>query len=439
MRRKQETISIITLGCSKNVVDSEVLMRQLDANNLRLSDSPGESDILIINTCGFIDAAKEESVNTILEAAEMKKSGQLSKLYVAGCLSERYHTELAEQIPEVDRFFGVTDFRRIVEELGGNYRKELLGERHLTTPSHTAYLKISEGCDHPCSFCAIPLMRGKHISKRMEEVVHEAKFLAETGVKELVIIGQDTTYYGLDLYGEQRLRHLLEQLSDIRGIEWIRLMYAFPSHFPLDVIDVIRERPNICNYIDMPVQHASDSVLRSMRRGITRRATEDLIARMRECIPNLTLRTTLIVGYPNETREDFEALYRFVEETRFDRLGVFTYSVEDHTSAFVLGDTVDEEEKRRRRSEIMALQERISFESNQDLVGKTIRVLLERIEGDHVVGRSEADAPEVDNEVLIPVGAFPESPLRGTFCDVTIRSAMEFDLYAVPVTIPLHA
>ncbi len=433
MRIKQsDTISIVTLGCSKNTVDSEVLLRQLEANNFRLSDDPNAADILIINTCGFIDRAKEESVNTILEATELKRAGKIRKLYVAGCLSERYASDLQNDIPEVDRYFGVTDFKSILQEVGGDYKRELLGERHLTTPAHTAYLKISEGCDNPCSFCAIPIMRGKHVSKTMEEIVHEAKFLALQGVKELVVIGQDTTYYGKDRYEKRALAELLDRLGDIDGIRWIRLMYAYPTQFPLDVLDVIKRRSNICSYLDIPIQHISDPVLKSMRRGITKRATVELIDSIRNAIPGITLRTTIITGYPNETDEAFEELYRFVEETRFDRLGVFTYSDEDNTVAAMLGDPVPEELKESRRSDIMDLQTSISQEQNEAKIGSTLDVLIERFEGEYAVGRTEADAPEVDNEVLVPLSAFESEPLTGNFYSVTITEATEFDIIGTP-------
>lgn len=426
--QRNATISVITLGCSKNTVDSEVLMGQIDANGLRLSDDPSKADILIINTCGFIDAAKEESVNTILAAVEQKRVGAAQRVYVAGCLSERYRDELREQIPEVDRFFGVTDYKNIIEELGGRYRRELLGERHLSQPAHSAYLKISEGCDNPCSFCAIPLMRGMHVSRRLEELVHEARFLAEAGTRELVLIGQDTTYYGLDRDGHRSLPTLLRALSDIRGIEWIRLMYAYPSHFPFDVLDVINERDNVCAYLDMPIQHISDPVLKSMRRGITRRATEETIARIRERVPGITLRTTLITGYPRETDADFEELLSFVQDTAFDRLGVFTYSIEERTTAEILGDPIPADVKEERRAAIMEAQALISATKNELKVGSLQKTLIDRIEGDFAIGRTEADAPEVDNEVLIPLGAFPGEPLIGNFYPVTILQANEFDL-----------
>lgn len=429
-RQRPSRISIITLGCSKNTVDSEVLMRQIESNRMTLVDDPNEADTVIINTCGFIDVAKEESVNTIVEAAEMKKNGTLRNLYVAGCLSERYRSDLETEIPEVDRFFGVTDFKNIIETLGGSYKYELLGERLLSTPRHSAYLKISEGCDRPCSFCSIPLMRGGHVSKRLEEVVHEAKFLSAGGTKELVIIAQDTTYYGLDLYKERRLAQLLSELADVDGIEWMRLMYAYPSHFPLDALDIIRERPNICKYIDIPVQHVSDPVLKSMRRGITRRATEELLDSIRARVPGIAVRSTLIVGYPNESEQAFQELYDFVEQQEFDRLGVFLYSQEENTTAHILGDPIPHDVKEERRAAIMELQAEISQNKNDAKKGTHIRVLCDSVEGGYVVARSEHDAPEVDNEVLIPVADFDGDLPIGEFADVLITEANEFDLIA---------
>ena len=426
----KKRISIITLGCSKNTVDSEVLMRQIEANDLELVEDPNEADTVIINTCGFIDVAKEESINTILEASELRKRGDISELYVAGCLSERYQSELQSEMPEVDRFFGVTDFNNILRSLGGSLKYELLGERHISTPRHFAYVKISEGCDRPCSFCSIPLMRGGHVSKRIEEVVHEAKFLRTLGTKELILIAQDTTSYGLDNYGEHKLPALLSELADIDGAAWIRLMYAYPSHFPLEVLDVIRDRPNICRYIDIPIQHINDAVLKSMRRGITRRATTDLLERMRAEVPGIALRSTLIVGYPNETEEAFTELCDFVSEGAFDRLGVFTYSQEENTTADILGDPIPAEVKEERRAEIMALQQEVSLARNTALVGQRIRVLLDRVEGDMVVGRSEFDAPEVDNEVLLPLTDFVTPPPLGDFVDALVNDASEFDLTA---------
>ncbi|PLX31801.1 MAG: 30S ribosomal protein S12 methylthiotransferase RimO [Ignavibacteria bacterium] len=426
----KKSISIITLGCSKNTVDSEVLMHQIEENDFTLVDDPSDADTLIINTCGFIDAAKEESVNTIVEAVEMKKSGAIKTLYVAGCLSERYREDLAVELPEVDRFFGVTDFKNILETLGGSYKYELLGERHLTTPAHSAYLKISEGCDRPCSFCSIPLMRGTHVSRSVEDLITEARHLSAQGTRELVLIAQDTTYYGLDLYGERRLAQLLGGLSDVDGIEWIRLMYAYPSHFPLEVLDVMRERENICNYIDIPVQHADDAVLKSMRRGITRRATEELLDTIRQRIPGSAVRTTLIVGYPNETEAAFQSLYDFVQKQEFDRLGVFLYSQEENTTADILGDPIPREVKEERRDAIMELQSEISQRKNTARVGQNMRVLCDRVEGEFMVARSEFDAPEVDNEVLIPLREFTGPPPVGRFVNITITDASEYDLMA---------
>ncbi len=429
-RPAPQRISIITLGCSKNTVDSEVLMHQLDLNGLSIVDDPNEADTVIINTCGFIDAAKEESVNTILEASEMKKDGRIRNLYVAGCLSERYRSDLEAELPEVDKFFGVTDFAAILESLGGSLKRELLGERHLSTPSHTAYLKISEGCDRPCSFCSIPLMRGGHVSKRSEEIVHEAKFLRALGTRELVLIAQDTTSYGADLYGERRLPSLLNELADIDGLEWIRLMYAYPSHFPLETLDVIRERENICRYIDIPIQHIDDSVLKSMRRGITRRATEELLEAMRVRVPGIAIRSTLIVGYPNETDAAFDALYEFVKQMEFDRLGVFLFSQEENTSSWVLGDPIPREVKEERRDAIMELQSEISQKKNESRVGAQLRVLIDSVEGEFAIGRTEFDAPEVDNEVLIHQREFDGPVPTGSFVDAIITEAAEYDLVA---------
>ncbi|MCF8355059.1 MAG: 30S ribosomal protein S12 methylthiotransferase RimO [Melioribacteraceae bacterium] len=423
---KKEKIGIITLGCSKNTVDSERLMSQLRFNKFDLVDDPNSADSLVINTCGFIDDAKEESVNTILAAVERKKKGNLKKVIVAGCLSERYKSELEIEIPEVDVFFGTEAYEQIVKEFGGDLKKDLLGERVVTTPKHYAYLKISEGCDNPCSFCAIPIMRGKHKTKSIEELVAESTYLAEKGVKELVIIGQDTTDYGKEIYGKRVLAELLNKLSGIKGIEWIRLLYAYPSHFPEDIMDVIRENPKVLNYIDMPLQHISDPVLKSMRRGISKRRTKELIFRLKEKIPDLTLRTTFIVGYPNETEKDFIELRDFIREVRFDRFGVFTYSLEENTTAYDLGDPIPKEEKERRRAELMEIQAKISLEKNQSYIGKTIRVLAERLEGDFHIARSERDAPEVDGEVLI---SKKSKIIPGNFYDVEIYDCNEYDLF----------
>lgn len=425
MKRK-EKVSVITLGCSKNTVDSERLMRQIQLNDIPMIDDPNKADTVIINTCGFIEAAKEESINTILQAVALKNSGKLKKLIVAGCLSERYMNDLKNEIPEVDVYFGTEKYEEIIKELGGKFRYELLGERLLSTPSHTAYLKISEGCDHPCSFCAIPLMRGKHHSKPMELLIEEAEFLASNGTKELILIAQDTTDYGKDIYGKKNLSELLIRLSDIKKIEWIRLMYAYPSHFPDDVIEVIANNPKILKYVDIPLQHISDDVLKSMRRGVTSKQTYNLLYKLRKTIPDITLRTTFIVGYPNETKKDFERLVDFVKEIKFDRVGTFTFSVEENTSSFILGDPITMEEKERRKETLMDVQSQISLEKNQSFVGKTLKVLLESKESEYYVGRSYRDAPEVDGEVLFK----SDKKLKpGNFYDVKITDYDEYDLF----------
>lgn len=425
MKRK-EKVSVITLGCSKNTVDSERLMRQIQLNDIPMTDDPNKADTVIINTCGFIEAAKEESVNTILQAVALKNSGKLKKLIVAGCLSERYMNDLKNEIPEVDVYFGTEKYEEIIKELGGKYKYELLGERLLSTPSHTAYLKISEGCDHPCSFCAIPLMRGKHQSRSMESLIEETEFLASNGTKELILIAQDTTDYGKDIYGKKNLSELLNKLSEVKGIEWIRMMYAYPSHFPDDVIEVMADNPKILKYVDIPLQHISDDVLKSMRRGVTSRQTYNLLYKLRKRIPDITLRTTFIVGYPNETKKDFEQLIDFVKEIKFDRVGTFTFSVEENTSSFILGDPVPKEEKEKRKEILMEIQSQISLEKNQSFVGKTLTVLLESKESEYYVGRSYRDAPEVDGEVLFK----SERKLKpGNFYDVRITDYDEYDLY----------
>lgn len=426
MNTRQQRINIITLGCAKNTVDSEALYSQLLHNDFVLTETIDNADIAIINTCGFIDAAKRQSVDTILSAVERKTSGQLSKVYVMGCLVERYKNDLQKEIPEIDNFFGTNELPGILQSLGGTYKYELLGERTVSTPHHFSYLKISEGCDNPCSFCAIPLMRGKHKSKPVEQVMDEAVRLAAKGVKELIVIGQDTTYYGLDVYGERKLASLLTSLSTVPGIEWIRLMYAFPSKFPKDVLDVMKENPKLCRYLDMPIQHAADSVLKSMRRGITRRATEELITTVRTAVPEIALRTTLIVGYPNETEADVEELVRFMKEVKFDRLGVFTYSQEDDTAAYGLGDPIPEEEKERRKEYVMEVQRAISEEKNEARIGMMTRAVIERTEGGNLVGRTEWDAPEVDNEIFLPSS---EIVRIGDIVPVTITDATEYDLY----------
>ncbi len=424
----KEKISVITMGCSKNTVDSERLMAQLKINDFELVDDPNNADSVIINTCGFIDTAKEESINAILEAAELKKEHKVKKVIVAGCLSQRYEFDLKKDIPEVDKYFGTEDYKGIIEELGGHLKTELLGERELTSPKHYAYLKISEGCDNPCSFCAIPLMRGKHRSKPMEELLEETNALARKGVKELIIIGQDTTDYGVDLYGKRNLAELLNKLSTIGGIEWIRLLYTYPSHFPDDIMEEIAQNPKILNYIDMPLQHISDDVLKSMRRGISSRRTKELILKLKSKIPNLTLRTTFIVGYPAETEKDFIKLCDFVKETQFDRVGVFNYSQEENTTGYELMDPISEKEKERRQSELMEIQRIISLQKNESLVGKELNVIIDRLEGDFYIGRSEKDAPEVDGEVLIEGS---DSHLEiGNIYATEIIDCNDYDLFA---------
>jgi ribosomal protein S12 methylthiotransferase len=427
VKKRQNKVSVITLGCSKNTVDSERLMRQLQVNKFDINENPDEADTIIINTCGFIEAAKNESIETILKAAALKNSGKIKKLIVAGCLSERYKKDLMKEIPEVDAFFGTEKYEEIIHNLGGELKYKLLGERLLTSPSHTAYLKISEGCDHPCSFCAIPLMRGLHKSKPLDELIAEAKFLAGKGVRELIIIGQDTTDYGKDIYGKRNLAELLERLSEIDGIEWIRIMYAYPSHFPEDVIDTIANNEKICKYLDVPLQHISDDVLKSMRRGITTRKTKNLIANLRNRIQGLVLRTTFIVGYPAEKLKDFEELCEFVREARFDKLGVFPYSQEESTSSFILGDPVPEEEKKRRLGVLMEIQKEISAEKNRELSGKKLKVLVENRENGYYVARSYRDAPEIDGDVLIPA----EEKLKiGNFYNVEFYDYDDYDVFA---------
>ena len=426
---KKNTINVVTLGCSKNIYDSEVLMGQLQANDKQVVHEK-EGNIVVVNTCGFIDNAKEESVQTILNFAKKKEAGTIDKLFVSGCLSERYKDDLEKEIPEVDQFFGTTDLPILLKALGANYKHELIGERLTTTPKHYAYLKISEGCDRPCSFCAIPLMRGKHRSTPIETLVQEAKRLAADGVKELILIAQDLTYYGLDLYKKRSLADLLRKLVTVDGIEWIRLHYAFPTGFPLDVLDVIRDEPKVCQYIDMPLQHISDNILKSMRRGTTFAKTNALLNTCKERVPNMAIRTTLIVGYPGETQEDFELLKQWVSDTRFDRLGCFTYSHEENTHAYQLVDDVPAVIKQQRANEIMAIQSQISWENNQQMIGKTLRCLVDRKEGSYYIGRSEYDSPDVDNEIRIDA---KEHYLRlGDFVDVTIEQAEDFDLYASP-------
>lgn len=427
---KKNKVNIVTLGCSKNLVDSENIFTQLKANQFDVCHEAknDEANIVIVNTCGFIDNAKEESVNTILRYADAKQQGLIEKLYVTGCLSERYKDDLKIEIPEVNSWFGTRDLPRLLKTLKADYKHELLGERLITTPSHYAYLKIAEGCDRPCSFCAIPIMRGTHISRPQDELVKEAANLAKNGTKELVLIAQDLTYYGLDLYKERKLAHLLRQLSEVQGIEWIRLQYAYPSGFPMDVLDVMAERENICKYLDMPLQHASDNMLKIMRRGITRQKTEQLVNTIREKVPGIALRTTLIAGHPGETEADFEEMKDFVREMRFDRLGIFQYSHEEQTHSFSFKDDVPAKIKQERSDEIMAIQEEISLSINQQKIGKTMKVLFDRTEGGYFVGRTEHDSPEVDNEVLVKADGKTYARM-GDFALVNITSATEFDLY----------
>lgn len=427
---KKNKVNIVTLGCSKNTYDSEVLMGQLHANGMEVSHESEQDDfnVVVINTCGFIDNAKEESIQTILRYAEAKKRGQVDKVYVTGCLSERYKSELEAEIAEVDRWFGTRELPALLKTLKADYKVELLGERLLTTPRHYAYLKISEGCDRPCSFCAIPLMRGNHISKPIEDLVAEAKKLAAGGTKELIIIAQDSTYYGLDLYKERKLAALLTALSEVEGIEWIRLHYAFPNGFPEDVLDVMRENPKVCKYIDIPLQHVSDDILKSMRRGVNKQKTYDLVRMFREKVPGIAIRTTLIVGYPGEKPEHVEELKQFIRDIQFDRMGVFTYSHEENTHAFNLKDDVSEEDKHDRANELMEIQRDISYTLNQEKIGKEFLVLIDRVEGEFFVGRTEFDSPDVDNEVLIPI---KDQYVRiGDFVKVRIEEAQEFDLFA---------
>lgn len=423
---KKNKINVVTLGCSKNVYDSEVLMGQLRANNKEVVHEE-EGNVVVINTCGFIANAKEESVNTILEFVQKKQEGLVDKVFVTGCLSERYKPDLQKEIPNVDEYFGTTELPALLKALGADYKHELIGERLTTTPKNYAYLKIAEGCDRPCSFCAIPIMRGKHRSTPIEDLVIESEKLAANGVKELILIAQDLTYYGLDLYKKRELASLLKALAKVEGIEWIRLHYAFPTGFPMEVLEVMRNEPKICNYIDIPLQHISDAILKSMRRGTTQEKTTKLLKEFREAVPEMAIRTTLIVGYPGETEEDFQTLKSWVAEMRFERLGCFTYSHEENTHAYLLEDDVPEETKMDRANEIMELQSQISWELNQQKIGKIFRVLIDRKEGGYYVGRTEFDSPDVDNEVLING---EEGYLRtGEFFEVKITDASDFDLY----------
>ncbi|CUU04566.1 SSU ribosomal protein S12P methylthiotransferase [Candidatus Thermokryptus mobilis] len=423
MRNGKKKIHILTLGCPKNLVDSEILMSKLK-NKFQIAEKPDKASIVIINTCGFIESAKQESIDKIFEMVELKEKGKVESVYVMGCLSERYKNELEDEIPEVDKFFGVEKFDEILNTLGVDRKYELLGERELLTPRHYAYLKISEGCDNPCSFCAIPLIRGKHISRPIEEIIKEAKKLAWKGVKEIIIIAQDTTYYGIDIYGKRKLPELLNQLSEIDGIEWIRLMYTFPAKFPIEILDIMAQNPKICKYIDIPIQHISDKILKSMRRGITKRKTIELLEKIRETVPEVAIRTSLIVGYPGETEKEFEELLDFVYTFKFDRLGVFTYSQEEGTKAFELGDPVPPEEKERRMALIMNAQHDIIVEKNEKMIGRKIKVLIDRKEGDFYIGRTQWDAPEIDLEVLVEGNGIK----IGNFYEVEIYDIFEYDL-----------
>lgn len=423
----KKRVNVVTLGCSKNTVDSEALMGLLRKNNIELAAEAEGADAVIINTCGFIDVAKEESVNAILAAAAMKREGRIGQLYVAGCLSQRYMDDLEEEIPEVDAYFGVTDFGNILKTINPDLKHDLISERFIPADAKSAYIKISEGCDNPCSFCAIPLMRGGHVSRPVEDILLEATYLASEGVKELVIVAQDSTYYGLDLYGKRMLASLLEKIAQVRGIEWVRLMYAYPAKFPLDILPVIAEQPTICKYIDMPIQHVSDAVLKSMRRGITRRATMELIQKIRAGVPGIALRTTLIIGYPNEGPQEFEELMDFVAEAEFDRLGVFAYSQEENTTAHPLNDPIPLEVKQERIERVMELQRSISARKNEALIGNRERVFVESEAGGEYICRSYRDAPEVDGEVYV---TSPVKLLPGEFVDVEITDAVDYDLFA---------
>lgn len=426
---KQNKINVITLGCSKNIYDSEVLMGQLKANGKEVVHEE-EGNIVVINTCGFIDNAKAESVNTILEYADKKDRGIVDKVFVTGCLSERYRPDLEKEIPNIDQYFGTTELPLLLKALGADYKHELLGERLTTTPKNYAYLKIAEGCDRPCSFCAIPLMRGKHVSQPIEKLVKEAENLAKDGVKELILIAQDLTYYGLDLYKKRNLAELLEALIRVEGIEWIRLHYAFPSGFPMDVLELMQREPKICNYIDIPLQHISDNILKSMKRGTTYEKTTKLLRDFRQAVPGIAIRTTLIVGYPGETEADFEILKNWVEEMRFERLGCFTYSHEENTDAYKLEDDVPDAVKQERAREIMEIQSQISWELNQEKIGQTFKCVIDRKEGAYFVGRTEFDSPDVDNEVLVDASKYYLK--TGDFVAITITDATEFDLYGEP-------
>jgi ribosomal protein S12 methylthiotransferase len=427
---KKNKVNVVTLGCSKNLVDSEVLMGQLKANKFEVEHEGHGDDhqIVIINTCGFVDNAKQESIDTILRYVKAKKEGAVEKLYVTGCLSERYKKDLEKEIPEVDAYFGTRELPKILKTLKADYKHELVGERLLTTPFHYAYFKISEGCDRPCSFCAIPLMRGKHLSVPIDELMLRAKTLAAKGVKELLLIAQDLTYYGLDIYKKRELANLIDKLSDTEGIDWIRLHYAFPSGFPMEVLEIMKAKNNICNYLDMPLQHITDNMLSSMRRGITKQKTIDLVNKIRDTVPGIALRTTLIAGYPGETEKDHEEMLQWVQETKFERLGIFTYSHEENTHAHLLKDDVSEKIKRKRADAVMAIQQEISMQLNKEKIGKNYKTLFDRKEGDYFIGRTEFDSPDVDNEVLVK--ANNDTYIRiGDFENVRINDASDFDLY----------
>ncbi len=425
---KSSKVNVITLGCSKNLVDSENLLTQLSGNDIEATHEDPNSDagIIIVNTCGFIDLAKEESINTILEYADKKNKGEIEKLYVTGCLSQRYKDDLEKEIPEVDGYFGTLELPRLLNTLHADYKHELIGERMLTTPAHYAFLKISEGCNRTCSFCAIPLMRGKHVSKSIEDLVAQARYLAKIGVKELILIAQELTYYGLDLYKKRALSDLLNALCEVEGIEWIRLHYAYPAKFPLDILHTMASQPKICNYLDIPLQHASDNVLKLMRRQTTKTEQKNLILKAREIVPNIAIRTTLLVGHPGETKEDFDELCDFVQEMKFDRLGVFKYSHEEDTIAYEMEDSIPAEIKEARASHLMDIQRQISYENNLNMIGHPFKVLIDRKEGPYFVGRTEFDSPDVDNEILIPSD---NTYLRiGDFSEIIITHAEEFDL-----------
>ena len=426
---KKNKVNVVTLGCSKNIFDSEVMMSQLKANKFDVhhESNDGEASTVIINTCGFIDNAKQESIDTILGWADAKKNGEVDKVMVTGCLSERYKDELAGEIPEVDAWFGTRELPRLLKTLKADYKHELVGERLLTTPVHYAYFKIAEGCDRPCAFCAIPLMRGKHVSTDMDQLVNNAKNLAANGTKELILIAQDLTYYGLDIYKKRNLSELMARLAEIEGIDWIRLQYAYPSGFPMDILDAMNKYDNVCKYLDMPLQHASSQMLKSMKRGINREKTDALIKSIREKVPGIALRTTLITGFPGETEEDFQEMLEWIKETRFERLGCFTYPHEENTSAHALVDDVPQEVKQDRANQIMALQSGISMELNQAKIGKTYKVLFDRVEGDYFIGRTQYDSPEVDNEVLVHnEDGFARI---GDYANVEVTDAEEFDLF----------